>query len=341
MLKLPKIALDHWHIELSSICTLQCPRCPRAEIPESLLNRQLTLNFFKNQLGIDTVRQIKKITLCGNDGDPIYCREFLDIIQWIRTINTELQFVLITNGSYKTKDWWQTIGSIFNTRDEVCWSVDGWDQDSNQKYRVNSNWNSIIDGINWFNSVNSTTYKTWSSIGFRFNESNLDSIKNLAKNLAFDRFQLTKSTKFGSKYPTAYGNNDYLEPTEPSLISSGVRFERIYETFTNKLYPEPMKKVFFERLSELQQSEYSGICFIGNKGIFLNSQGEFYPCCWTANRYDHNKKWQGRFNLHQQTFQEIINDIFWTTEFLKFDNLECQTKCTQERLNDQQHTVEW
>ena len=51
---------DHWHIEPSSICTLKCPRCPRAEIPESLLNRQLTLDFFKNQIGADIIKQIKK-----------------------------------------------------------------------------------------------------------------------------------------------------------------------------------------------------------------------------------------------------------------------------------------
>jgi len=53
---------DHWHIEPSSICAIKCPRCPRAEVPDSLLNRQLDLSFFKNQIGVDIVRQIKKIT---------------------------------------------------------------------------------------------------------------------------------------------------------------------------------------------------------------------------------------------------------------------------------------
>jgi hypothetical protein len=48
-------------------------------VPESLLNRQLNLRFFQEQIGADVIRQIKKITFCGNDGDPIYCREFLDI----------------------------------------------------------------------------------------------------------------------------------------------------------------------------------------------------------------------------------------------------------------------
>jgi hypothetical protein len=84
---------------------------------------------------------------------------------------------------------------------------------------------------------------------------------------------------------------------------------------------------------------------IGNKGVFLNSQGEFYPCCWTANRYEHNQAWQDRaraqFNLNERTFQDIITDNFWTTEFLEFDSLECKTKCTPDRLTDRQHTTEW
>ena len=79
--------------------------------------------------------------------------------------------------------------------------------------------------------------------------------------------------------------------------------------------------------------------------MFLNSQGEFYPCCWTANRYEHNQSWQDRakaqFNLNERTFKEIISDSFWTTEFLEFDSLECTTKCTPERLTDRQHITDW
>ena len=154
---------DHWHIEPSSICTLRCPRCPRAEVPESLLNRSLTLNFFQSQIGADTVKQIKKITFCGNDGDPIYCKDFLDICSWIKQVNPDIQLVLITNGSHKPMDWWERLGKIFNANDEIHWSIDGWDQESNEQYRVNSNWLSIVNGINSFNQANTSTYKVWAS----------------------------------------------------------------------------------------------------------------------------------------------------------------------------------
>lgn len=337
---------DHWHIELSSICTLKCPRCPRAEVPETLLNRQLTLKFFQDQLGIDVIKNIKKITFCGNDGDPIYCREFLEICKWIKQVNPVIQLVLVTNGSYKSADWWTELGTIFNQHDEIHWSIDGWGQQSNSQYRVNSDWHSIVRGIDAFNQANSTTYKIWAAIGFRFNQDHIDHMQLLAKSMMFDQFQLTKSTKFGSKYPDSYGTTDLLEPTDSNLVSSSFRFERDIVTFTKRERPgHEIKMLFFKRAQDLQNTPYSGICLIGNKGVFLNSQGEFYPCCWTANRYPHNNQWHSKaatdFNLNTKTFTEILQDPFWSTDFLKFDSLECSSKCTPEKLKDIKHTTEW
>ena len=338
---------EHLHIEPSSICTLKCPRCPRAEIPETLLNRQLSLEFFKNQIGQDIIKQVKKITFCGNDGDPIYCKDFTDICKWIKTINPGLSIVIVTNGSYRSDAWWQDLASCLNSNDEVHWSLDGWDQQSNQQYRVNCNWDSIIKGIAAFSKVNSTTFRVWASIGFKFNQDHIETQKQLAKSLNFDLFQLTKSTKFGSRYPNAYGAADALEPTNSNLIASGHRFERALYALSNKTRPgNELKKVFLQRAADLiSNGTYSGICLIGNKGLFINSQGEFYPCCWTANRYQHNSSWhalaQSKFNLNNRTFKEIIDDPFWQNDFLKFDSLECITKCTSVQLHDTNHTTEW
>lgn len=334
------IRWDHWHIEPSSICTLQCPRCPRAEVPDSLLNRQLTLNFFKDQIGDEVIKKIRKITFCGNDGDPIYCRDFISICQWLKNINPSLQLVIITNGSYKTQTWWADLATVLNHHDEIHWSLDGWDQHSNQQYRINSNWESIQQGIFTFFHHNNTTYRAWDAIAFKFNEQKIAQMKSTALTQGFDSFQLTKSTKFGSKYPTAYGVDDALEPSDSNMVASAHRFERETFCLTNKIRPgDDLRIEFIKRSKQLNQ--YSGICLIGNKGVFLNSQGEFYPCCWTANRYKHNQSWHGRFNLNTKTFQDIITDSFWTTEFLKFDSLECKTKCTSDRLTDTSHISEW
>ena len=342
------IVWDHWHIEPSSICALQCPRCPRAEVPETLLNRQLDLAFFQTQIGADIIAQIRKITFCGNDGDPIYCREFVEICSWLKTVNPRICLVIITNGSHKPVSWWHRLGETLDHQDEINWSIDGWDQVSNEQYRVNSDWSSIMQGIKSFAESNAgQTYRTWAAIAFRFNQDHLDHMKRSAQMLGMDLFQLTKSTKFGSHYPEAYGKTDPLCPDRPDLVSSSHRFQRVLAALTDRTRPsDPFKEIFWQRAQDLDKhKQYSGICLIGNKGVFLNSQGEFYPCCWTANRYTHNQQWHDlartRFNLWHRSFEQILKDDFWSTQLLEFDSLECRTKCTPDRLSDREHTTEW
>ena len=55
------------------------------------------------------LEDVKKITFCGDDGDPIYAKDFLKILSWLRANNHQVQFVIVTNGSYKTKSWWEKL----------------------------------------------------------------------------------------------------------------------------------------------------------------------------------------------------------------------------------------
>jgi MoaA/NifB/PqqE/SkfB family radical SAM enzyme len=339
------IAWDHWHIEVSSICALHCPRCPRAEVPQSLLNTQLTLEFFQTRIGTHAVRQIRKITFCGNDGDPIYCREFLEICTWLKYINPDIHLTIITNGSYRPAAWWAGLAAVLNHRDEIHWSIDGWDQRSNNEYRVNSDWNSIMLGQSTFVSNNTSTYCVWATIAFKFNQDHLDHIRGQAQAAGMDGWQLTLSTKFGSRYPNQYGEHDSLEPTNANLVSESDRFTRRYTALSSKPRPDAeLKTLFVSRHQSISNS--TAVCMIGNKGIFVNSRGELYPCCWVANRYDHNRQWhemaQNQFNLYHHSVQDIQQHAFWhSPEFLRFDALECRTKCSPVRWQDPSHVSEW
>lgn len=338
--------LDHWHIELSSICTLKCPRCPRQEVAESLLNRQLDLGFFQKQIGEHQIRNIRRITFCGNDGDPIYCRDFLGIMRWIKSVNSEINLVIVTNGSYRNHAWWEQLADILNQHDEIHWSLDGWDQHSNEQYRVNSNWASILTGISTFFARNHSTYRAWAAIAFRFNQDHHENMQQQARELGFDLFQLTRSTKFGSQLPSIYGINDDLEPTDSTLVSETGRFQRTTYDLSGRARPgERLKQVFLDRARILDKhTGPSGLCMIGTKGVFVTSRGEFYPCAWTALRYEHNQDWhdraQTKFNLWQHTLDDIIKDDFWKDNLDRFDSYECRTKCSRERLSDPLYVTE-
>jgi MoaA/NifB/PqqE/SkfB family radical SAM enzyme len=340
------LATWHFHIEISSKCTLRCPRCARQEVPEGLVNTELDLEFFKHNFTPEFVlANVEKITFCGDDGDPIYAHDLIAVIQYIKSIKS-VEIVIVTNGSHKKSQWWADLGTALDSNDSVHFSIDGYDNASNNLYRVNSDYTSIIAGIQALRSASSCQI-VWAAIAFKFNQDYIERMQQFAKDLGVDQFQLTKSTKFGSKYPAAYGLEDMLEPTDTSLVAAEHRFERQLYTLSGRARPgKELKVLFLQRATALQQAaQYSGICLIGNKGVFLNSRGEFFPCCWTANRYPHNDQWlhqaQEKFNLNIRPFAEIINDPFWSGDFLKFNSLECTTKCTAARLSDVEHTTEW
>ena len=146
-MQMHKFPLWHWHIENSSICNLRCPRCPRNEIPESLVQTSLDLNFFKKNFNPEMMKEVYQISFCGDDGDPIYGKEFLEIVKYLKTTRPDLSLRIVTNGSSRSEGWWHYLSLYLNQYDEIHFSIDGWDDESNNKYRVNSQYKTIINGI--------------------------------------------------------------------------------------------------------------------------------------------------------------------------------------------------
>lgn len=336
-----KLATWHWHIEISSKCTLKCPRCARTEVPDTLVNTELSLEFFKQNFTPEFINSnVEKITFCGDDGDPIYAHDLIEVIRYIKSIKP-VKFVIVTNGSYKNAGWWQQLGETLDNSDHIHFSLDGWDQASNEQYRVNSDWDSIMLGISTLRRT-SDVFMTWDTIAFAFNENKLDTIQSLAMKLGFDEFQLTYSTKFNKIY-NIYPINDELQPKD-ELISTNHRFQRKLTALTSRTVSTIGNDTNLELYK--QATAINGIiplCSIGNKGLFINSQGKFFPCCWVANRYSHNTEWiekSKQFDLYTVSLLDVINNEFWNREFENFSWTECRTKCNIAAVN-QQYATEW
>ena len=335
------LATWHFHIEISSKCTLRCPRCARQEVPGSLVNTELDLEFFKRNFTPEFVlNNVEKITFCGDDGDPIYAHDLIPVINYLKSIKP-IEIVIVTNGSHKKSDWWVQLGSVLDSSDTVHFSIDGWDNASNNQYRVNSDFASIVDGITALRSA-SHCQIVWAAIAFRFNEDHLDSMKDLAKQLDVDVFQLTKSTKFGSIY-SSYGIDDPLQPSV-KFVSSSHRFEREISELT---YRGPWTPVHNKNIELYDQTKsrngVTPLCEIGNKGLYIDARGRLFPCCWVANRYNHNSQWQQLaedFDLHKKTLTNVLADPFWTGEFQAFKWQECQTKC-KSSIVDRNYATSW
>ena len=335
------LATWHFHIEISSKCTLRCPRCARQEVPNGLVNTELDLEFFQRNFTPEFVlNNVEKITFCGDDGDPIYAHDLITVIQYIKSIKP-VEIVIITNGSYKKPEWWTQLGSVLDISDTVHFSIDGWDNVSNNLYRVNSDFASIIDGISALRNA-SECQIVWAAIAFRFNEDHLDSMKTLAKQLDVDVFQLTKSTKFGSIYPS-YGIDDPLQPSI-KFVSTSHRFEREVSELTYRGSWTPVHSKNIELYDQTKsRNGVTPLCEIGNKGLYIDARGRLFPCCWVANRYNHNSQWQQlaeNFNLNTKTLTNVLADPFWNDEFQAFKWHECQSKCSSS-IVDRNYATSW
>ena len=335
------LATWHFHIEISSKCTLRCPRCARQEVPNGLVNTELNLEFFKRNFTTEFIlKNVEKITFCGDDGDPIYAHDLIPVIQYVKSIKP-VEFVIVTNGSHKKTEWWTELGQLLDPNDSVHFSIDGYDNSSNNLYRINSDYNSIIAGIQSLRA-SSRCKIIWAAIAFKFNEDHIDNMLNQARKLGVDRFQLTRSTKFGSIYPS-YGIDDPFEPSK-KFISSSYRFEREVTALTDAGLSD---LVYFNN-KELYNSTSSRngvtpLCEIGNKGLYIDAQGRLFPCCWVANRYNHNSEWQqlaNNFNLNNKLLTEVLIDTFWVREFQTFKWQECQTKC-KSSIVDEKYATSW
>jgi MoaA/NifB/PqqE/SkfB family radical SAM enzyme len=335
------LATWHFHIEISSKCTLRCPRCARQEVPDSLVNTELDLEFFKHNFTPEfIIDNVEKITFCGDDGDPVYAHDLIPVIRYIKNIKP-VEIVIVTNGSHKKTEWWAELGAVLTKKDTVHFSVDGWDHASNNLYRVNSDFDSIVTGIQTLRAV-SQCQLVWATIAFKFNEQQLGLMQNHAQALDMDVFQLTRSTKFGSIYP-GYGIDDPLEPGK-NLVSGSHRFERAVVRLNHLRSNQLLNKKNIQLYKSVTESNgVRPLCEIGNKGLYIDARGRLFPCCWVANRYSHNKEWQElaeQFNLHNRSLSEVVTDSFWETKFKTFGWQECQTKCATDRV-DEKYATEW
>ncbi len=331
--------LEHWLIELCTKCSLECPRCLRQEQGTPVKNKDLELSWFESNFTGKLLTDLRKITFSGVRGDPIYAKHLLEVMTWFRKHNDKVGFTIITNGSYKTKKWWNQLGDILNEKDNIHFSIDGWDQASNSLYRINCDWDSIILGINTLKDTKA--YKTQASIVFKFNEHKIDYLKSRARELGFDEFQLTLSAKFNKVF-SDYPENDPLQPDD-QYIASKKRHDRIHYKLSNKYMYTPLNDIYYDKYKNFNtENTILPICMIGNKGLYINASGDFYPCCWTEHEYNSELP-QGKniFNYLAKTQKpkllgDRLNDPMWGKVFSMMSKPKpdktftmCMAKCSK------------
>jgi hypothetical protein len=288
--------------ELTSHCNLHCPQCARFD-QQGFQNKYLKLdhldfNRIKNNLCIDQLTQLSEILFEGDHGDPLMHPDVEYILNYFSKINKKL----ITNGSLRNVSWWKQLAKIPNL--SITFSIDGVDQSTNSKYRINSNFDKIIDNATAFIGAGGTA--EWKYIVFKHNEHYLEQAKTMSKQLGFSSFVYQKSNRnfFNNIWPI-YVNGDYRGTLE-AATGVGVRLKTQSIGVTN-----------------LTKNFVPPICKWGKAGmVYIDYQANLVPCCMTSGLNWRNdlsgKLWQRLIgdplsvNLYHNNLSDVLKSSFYS-----------------------------
>ena len=217
-------------IEVSSNCQAKCPGCIRHDVfntetgtfssPPKNLNLSVDVH---NRLIDEIVGNVKQLTYDGSFGDSPFHPDFLELIEYsasklkgdtepfgdeeLGIISPEYKgihdFIISTNGSYKTPEFWKKLGEILHEhlpgRHHVMFDLDGVDNKTQNMYRIDTNYPKIIENAKAFISGGGSA--VWKMIPFDFNEELEERAKELSKQHGFKYFQRNSCLLYTSPSP--------------------------------------------------------------------------------------------------------------------------------------------
>ena len=273
------------HVEATRRCTLACPRCERTTFIDKFGKKNfsidvLNIDYFLNFL--DT--KVDQINFCGNLGDPIYHKDFLKLVKMSKTKSNSVN--ITTNGSRKSKAWWNELVSFLDENDHIDFSIDGT-PDNFTEYRINGDWDSVKTGIDICTKSKVTT--TWKYIPFSFNEDNIEYVKSLSTSLGIDNFKLDPSDRWEL--------NDYLQPKKNYLGPKYDAKQKYKSNGADNLSIDPE-------------------C-ANNKMHYISADGFYAPCCYSKHYsfWYKSEWWKNKIKIKDNSLTECIRlfESFYAT----------------------------
>lgn len=300
------------HLEMTDSCNAACPMCARningGEDNPQLPNTELYIDDIKKIFTEDFVRQLDRLYMCGNYGDPIAARDTLEAFAYFRSINPNLHLSMHTNGSAKKPNWWKELAYVLGKNSHVVFSLDGL-EDTNHLYRQNTIWSKIMENAKEF--IDSGGRARWDYIVFEHNEHQVEEAKKLSEDMGFEKFQYKKSARFFSNASGATKDNHQAQNRKgqatamlrpPSInkykntaLTELSKIDKIDNTSLSfvpskqdevfiiqgkqKFTLDPLKKKPMEKYWD----EVTVSCKVAEeKSVYISAEGIVQPCCWTA-----------------------------------------------------------
>jgi MoaA/NifB/PqqE/SkfB family radical SAM enzyme len=298
------------HLEMTDSCNAACPMCSRningGQDNPQLPGTELFINDIKKIFDVEFIKQLDRLYMCGNYGDPIVARDTLEAFRYFRENNSNIMLSMHTNGSAKKPEWWAELAKVIGRKGYVIFGLDGL-EDTNHLYRQNTVWSKIMENAKAF--IDAGGRARWDYIVFSHNEHQVEEAEELSKKMGFEKFQIKKSARFFSvargmtKEMHQAANRKGLEttllqaPKNPKYRNSALeKLSEISKTDIIKFIPskvEDLKDVVFPQIfhkdpekkkpMEKYWDEVPIKCKVQEeKSVYITAEGLVQPCCWTA-----------------------------------------------------------
>ena len=183
------------HLESTDVCQAACPLCARETDKNFRKHSQhhLTVRQVLKHFDDAAIKQLDKMFMCGNYGDPVAGKNTVELYRYFRSINPDIVLGMNTNGAIQTPFWWYGLAGILNQpNDYVVFSIDGL-EDTNQVYRKNVNWSKLIANARSFIEAGGSAH--WDMLVYQHNQHQVDECEQLARDMGFKWFRAKVSKR--------------------------------------------------------------------------------------------------------------------------------------------------
>ena len=306
------------HLELTSKCQARCPMCPRringGPINPLIKLDEVDLETFKSWFPQSFIKQLNSLFMCGNLGDPIIAKDCLEIFQYLRQVNPEIQLSMHTNGSARSTSWWELL-AVANVR--VVFGIDG-SAETHALYRVSTDYNQIMRNATAF--IQAGGHAEWHLLAFEHNEHEISSCRNISNNVGFKSFVVKNTTRFEKGKFHA-------------LNDEGKTTHILYPTEKSKDMMSKVTNYITDVAPEIKCKAQTG------KNFYVSSCGKISPCCWLDfdwilpkqdSRIDYMDRISVLPDLNVNSLSEIFDSGYFDKIAETWNNnplIECSKQC--------------
>jgi MoaA/NifB/PqqE/SkfB family radical SAM enzyme len=230
------------HYEITDKCNARCPQCGRTNRKNSttqpwISNNEMSLEDFKEASPPEFISYIKSCYFCGNAGDPLANKNFMNILKYCFENNPSISISTSSNCSLKSERWWKELGSFTkNKHFRIIAGIDGISQETHSLYRVNTYFEKIMKNLKSY--INAGGEAVWQFIIFKHNENEIEIAKQMSKDIGFKEFRFFNSNRFSdpnSSPNSKIGNNLKMSS---SYVYKNVKKTIYPSTIKNKKYTD-------------------------------------------------------------------------------------------------------